>query len=144
MYVGVTSYRVGIYYSVGRGGLGDSRWDCCACVEQKALITEILQKAGEEVLKVIQWRNRAGAQEPSSPLIKLMSTPCLHISTLIHIILSIATTAGKCKGKNEFLGVKTDSHPYISTVKKNSVSLISNNSKVPLLCNHTGIKTVHL
>lgn len=26
----------------------------CVCVEQKALIPEILQKAGEEVLKVIQ------------------------------------------------------------------------------------------
>lgn len=39
-------------------GVGDSHWDCCVCVEQKALITEILQKAGEEVLKVIQWRNK--------------------------------------------------------------------------------------
>lgn len=36
------------------GGWGKSRWDCCACVEQKALISEILQKAGEEVSKVIQ------------------------------------------------------------------------------------------
>lgn len=44
--------------TVGAVGVGDSGWDCCACVEQKALITEILLKAGEEVLKAIQWRNK--------------------------------------------------------------------------------------
>lgn len=50
---GEKSHRV-LGSTVGVPGVGDSRWDCCACVEQKALITEILQKAGEEVLKAIQ------------------------------------------------------------------------------------------
>lgn len=51
--------------------------DCRAWLEQKALITGILQKAAEEVLKVIEWRNKEDL-EPPRPLQPVCTSTVIH------------------------------------------------------------------
>lgn len=62
---------LGVYSNRGEAawGLGDSGRDCCACVEQKALMTEILQKAGEGGVKSDTVEERADMELRSPSLL---------------------------------------------------------------------------